>query len=82
MLPPARFCSFYFFSFCLFGLINFKENCDDCVDLVVEVALGGGDLCRPRDLDVHAVTVDVSSRVRYPSDRVKQVPVETKGAER
>jgi hypothetical protein len=30
---------------------------------VVEVVLGGGDLCRPRDLVVHAVTVDVSGRV-------------------
>ena len=27
---------------------------------VVEAVLGGGDLCRPRDLVAHAVTVDVS----------------------
>ena len=67
----------------MFVVVGFLgENRDDCVDLVVEVALGGGDLCRPCDLVVHAVTVDVSGRVGYLSDRVKRVPVETNGAGR
>ena len=45
----------------MFVVVGFlRENRDDCVDLVVEVALGGGDLCRPRDLVVHAVPVGSS----------------------